>query len=113
MVRAPVPRNYFCNRLPKFILNNSKNPKNSKNSPEQKAANGKSENLQEKTNISAIPQKKSNEIDFKQEEPYWNWILRLPGAEEHTSNKSPEEKQEIRHSRKFNLSYKNMNFYDF
>ena len=35
-----------------------KNPKNSKNSPEQKASNGKSKNPQEKISISANPQEK-------------------------------------------------------
>ena len=42
---------------PGGILGIPKNPENSKNSPEQKAANGKSENLQEKISISALAQK--------------------------------------------------------
>ena len=43
---------------PRGILGIPKNPKNSKNSPEQKAAYGKSENLQEKNSNSENPQKK-------------------------------------------------------
>ena len=71
----------------------------------------KSVNLQEKISISENPQKKFNEIDFKQEEPYWNFILRLPGPEKHPSNRAPEGKQEIRHSKKFDIF--NYMFYDF
>ena len=67
------------------------------------AGNGKSENLQEKTVIPKFLKTKFNEIDFQQEEPYWNFILRLPGPEKHPSNRAPKGKQEIRHPT--NLKY--------
>ena len=77
------------------------------------AGNGKSENLQEKTVIPKFLKTKFNEIDFQQEEPYWNFILRLPGPEKHPSNRAPEGKQENRHSKKFDIFYKKLHFYDF
>ena len=53
------------------------------------------------------------EIQFKQDPSYWNSILRSPGASKVTSNRAPEEKQEIRHPANFEISHKNMHFYDF
>ena len=74
------------------------------------AGNGKSENLQEKTVIPKFLKTKFNEIDFQQEEPYWNFILRLPGPEIHPSTRAPERKQEIWLSNFFDIIYKNSIF---
>ena len=60
-----------------------------------------------KTVIPKIIFKKFNEIDFRQEEPYWNFILRSPGPEIHSSDRPPEEKQEIWHSTKIDILINN------
>ena len=46
--------------------------------------------FKKKTVIPKFLKTKFNEIDFQQEEPYWNFILRLPGPEIHPSNRAPE-----------------------
>ena len=69
--------------------------------------------FKKKSVFRGCPLKKFNDIDFPQEEPYWNFILRSPGPEKHPSNRAPEGKHEIRHSKKFDIIYKKLHFYDF
>ena len=69
--------------------------------------------FKKKTVIPKFLKTKFKEIDFQQEEPYWNFILRLPGPEKHPSNRAPERKQDIWHSNFFDKIYNKLHFYDF
>ena len=69
--------------------------------------------LKKKTVFRQILKKDFNGFGSNQEESYWNSILRSPGPEIHTSDRAPEEKQEIRYSKKIDIFYKKIHFYDF